>query len=380
MALHYWQPTQFIQYTQCPLRMETVFPIFAIAEKAMDMKHFILSWMMVMLTATMIQAQLNTNMTDAGLTDGLYARVHTAKGDITIALEFEKVPMTVANFVALAEGSMSNTAKPQGTPYYDGIKFHRVIADFMIQGGDPTGTGGGNPGYSFPDEFHPDLKHNRAGTLSMANAGPGTNGSQFFITHNETPWLDNKHSVFGYVVEGQDVVDAIAQGDVMDSIRIIRVGTAATSFNAPEVFRASLANIEAEKERKKAEAAAEVARFVNEFYPGAVKTASGLYYVITQPGSGQNVRAGQTANVHYTGKLTNGSKFDSSYDRNQPIPVPVGQGRVIPGWDEGLTYFNMGAKGVLIVPYQLGYGEKGYPPVIPPVSTLVFDIEIVGIQ
>lgn len=169
-------------------------------------------------------------------TDGLFANIKTNKGTIRIQLEFEKAPMTVANFVALAEGKMKNTVKGEGQPYYDGIKFHRVIADFMIQGGDPTGTGMGGPGYAFADEIHPELKHTRAGALSMANAGPATNGSQFFITHKETPWLDGKHAVFGYVVSGQDVVNAIAQNDVMESVTIERVGKAAKAWDAMKVL------------------------------------------------------------------------------------------------------------------------------------------------
>lgn len=171
--------------------------------------------------------------------DGLYANIKTTKGLIVIKLEYEKAPMTVANFVALAEGKMKNTAKPEGTPYFDGLKFHRVIADFMIQGGDPTGTGSGGPGYAFTDEIHPDLRHTRAGTLSMANAGPATNGSQFFITHKDTPWLDGKHAVFGYVVKGQEVVNAIAQNDVMETIRIERVGKAAKAWDAVAVLNAN---------------------------------------------------------------------------------------------------------------------------------------------
>ena len=154
--------------------------------------------------------------------DGLYAKIRTSKGDILVKLEDEKTPVTVANFVGLAEGSIKNTAKKEGEPYYDGLKFHRVINDFMIQGGDPKGTGAGGPGYHFDDEFHPSLRHDGPGVLSMANAGPGTNGSQFFITHVATPWLDDKHTVFGRVVEGQNVVDSIAQGDEIKSVEIIR--------------------------------------------------------------------------------------------------------------------------------------------------------------
>ena len=169
-------------------------------------------------------------------TEGVFAKITTTKGTITIRLEQEKAPVTVANFVGLAEGSVKNTARGQGQPYYDGLTFHRVIADFMIQGGDPTGTGSGGPGYAFQDEIHPSLKHDRAGTLSMANAGPATNGSQFFITHKDTPWLDGRHAVFGYVTAGQDVVNAIVQGDVMEKVTIERVGDAAKAWDPMKVL------------------------------------------------------------------------------------------------------------------------------------------------
>ena len=172
----------------------------------------------------------------SSLEDGLYAKIGTDKGEILIMLEFEKTPITVANFAGLAEGVIENSAKELGVRYYDGLKFHRVIANFMIQGGDPLGKGIGGPGYKFQDEFAPELSHDRAGTLSMANSGPHTNGSQFFITHGPTPHLNGKHSVFGYVVSGQEVVDAIRQDDLMNTVEIVRVGKAAKAFDAAAVF------------------------------------------------------------------------------------------------------------------------------------------------
>lgn len=177
--------------------------------------------------------------TDLG--DGLYATFNTSKGTIVCRLEYQKTPLTVANFVALAQGRMKNAAKAEGTPYFDGLSFHRVIADFMVQGGDPNGTGAGGPGYTFADEFDRSLRHDRPGTLSMANRGPATNGSQFFITHKDTPWLDGRHTVFGYVVSGQDVVDAIQQGDQMQSVRIDAVGAEAQAFEAMKVMEANKA-------------------------------------------------------------------------------------------------------------------------------------------
>lgn len=170
------------------------------------------------------------------LGDGLFAKFNTSKGNIIVKLAHEKAPLTVANFVGLAEGKIDNSAKEEGVPYFDGLKFHRVIKDFMIQGGDPTGSGSGGPGYAFRDEIDPTLKHDRAGTLSMANAGPNTNGSQFFITHRPTPHLDGKHAVFGYVVEGQSTVDLIEKGDEIKSVEIIRNGRSAKNFDAAKTF------------------------------------------------------------------------------------------------------------------------------------------------
>ncbi|WP_298894520.1 peptidylprolyl isomerase [uncultured Psychroserpens sp.] len=308
--------------------------------------------------------------------DGLYAKFNTTKGEILVALEYQKTPGTVGNFVALAEGNLENAVKPQGTPYYDGLKFHRVIPDFMIQGGCPQGTGTGNPGYKFDDEFHPDLKHDGPGVLSMANAGPGTNGSQFFITHVETPWLDNNHTVFGKVIEGQDVVDAIAQGDQIDTLEIVKVGADAESFNAIEAFRvfegAREKRVEAEREAAKAE--------LDKLAAGFEETKSGLRYQIIQKGSGKAAEAGKMVSVHYKGQLADGTVFDSSYKRNAPLDFQVGVGQVIPGWDEGICLLNVGDKARLVIPSDLGYGSAGAGGVIPPNATLVFDVELMDVK
>jgi len=308
--------------------------------------------------------------------DGLYAKFNTSKGEILVALEYEKVPGTVGNFVALAEGNMENSAKPQGTPYYNGLKFHRVIPDFMIQGGCPQGTGTGNPGYKFADEFHPELKHSGPGVLSMANAGPGTNGSQFFITHIETPWLDNMHTVFGHVIEGQDVVDSIAQGDELTTLEIIRKGAEAEGFNAIEAFRTFEGSreklIAAEREAKRAE--------LDKLAVGFEETTSGLRYQILQKGNGIKAEKGQTVSVHYKGQLPDGTVFDSSYKRKQPLEFPVGVGQVIAGWDEGIQLLNVGDKARLVIPSDLAYGSQGAGGVIPPDATLIFDVELMDVK
>ncbi len=308
--------------------------------------------------------------------DGIYANIKTNKGEITLKLEFEKTPLTTANFIALAEGKMKNKRKELGTPYYDGIKFHRVIADFMIQGGCPDGNGMGDPGYKFADEFHPDLKHDKGGILSMANSGPGTNGSQFFITHKETPWLDGKHSVFGNVTEGMDVVNSIAQDDVMESVTISRIGNKAKSFDAVKVFSSEQIRLEKEAEKKTKETAAANKKLME----GATITESGLAYIMVKEGSGIQAENGKTVSVHYTGKLTDGTKFDSSLDRNQPIEFVLGQGRVIKGWDEGISYLKVGGKATFIIPSDLAYGERGAGGVIPPNATLIFDVELVDVK
>ncbi len=308
--------------------------------------------------------------------DGIYAKIHTPKGEITLKLEHEKTPGTVGNFVALAEGNLENSQKPQGTPYYDGLKFHRVIPDFMIQGGCPLGTGTGDGGYKFDDEIHPDLKHDAPGKLSMANAGPGTNGTQFFITHIPTDWLDGKHTVFGNVVEGQDVVDDIAQGDTMDKIEIIRVGAEAEAWNAVEAFRTFEGSRAKRIEEERAAQAAEIEALAT----GFDTTESGLRYQIIQKGDGVKAEKGKTVSVHYKGALPDGTVFDSSFKRNQPIDFQLGVGQVIPGWDEGIALLNVGDKARLVIPSDLAYGSAGAGGVIPPNATLVFDVELVAVK
>ena len=307
--------------------------------------------------------------------EGIYARFTTSKGQILVQLTHDKTPGTVGNFVALAEGNLENSAKPQGTPYYDGLKFHRVIADFMIQGGCPLGTGTGDPGYKFDDEFVSELKHDGPGVLSMANAGPGTNGSQFFITHTATPWLDGKHTVFGKVVEGQEVVDAIAQGDVIETLAIERVGDAAQNWNAVEAFRV-FENARAKREEEAKKAAQEA---LDKLAAGFDQTDSGLRYKIIQKGSGAQAETGKSVSVHYEGSLDNGQVFDSSYRRKDPITFTLGIGQVIQGWDEGIALLKEGDKARFVIPSYLGYGERGAGGVIPPNATLVFDVELVKV-
>ncbi len=319
-------------------------------------------------------------MAKSQLKDGMYAQFNTSKGEIVTVLEFEKTPLTVANFVGLAEGTkdLGGGAKAKGDKYYDGLNFHRVIPDFMIQGGCPLGTGTGGPGYTFPDEIDPSLKHTGPGILSMANAGPGTNGSQFFITHVPTPWLDGKHTVFGHVISGQDVVDAIQQGDTLTSVEIIRVGADAKAFQADQAaFDSLLANHEKRMKEREMEAMEGELNLIEKNWPDAQSTPSGLKYVVVQEGEGDATPTpGTMVKAHYTGKLLDGTKFDSSYDRGTPIDFPVGQGRVIKGWDEAFTSMKKGEKRVLIIPPDLGYGPQGRGP-IPPNAYMIFDVELV---
>lgn len=315
----------------------------------------------------------------------MFAEITTTQGIIKVQLFYKEAPMTVANFVALAEGEMKNDAKELGVPYYDGLKWHRVISkaqgsgqDFMIQGGDPMGNGMGGPGYQFPDEIVDSLRHDVPGVLSMANAGPGTNGSQFFITIVPTPWLDGKHTVFGKVVEGQDIVNKTRQGDTIESVKIIREGKDAEKFNAPEVFEQQLEALkQAELDKEKAEKAV-LEQFIKDHYPEAQQTASGLYYVHTVEGTGTQPTAANQVEVHYEGRFMDGNVFDSSIARGQTITFGLGQ--VIKGWTEGLQLMKEGGKTTLIIPYPLAYGAAGRPPQIPAKSTLIFDIELIKVK
>ena len=312
------------------------------------------------------------------LSDGLYADLETSKGNIILELYYEQAPTTVSNFVALAEGNHPVVDdQHEGKRYYDGLKFHRVIENFMIQGGDPTGTGSGGPGYQFDDEFNEELKHDGPGILSMANAGPGTNGSQFFITHVKTPWLDGKHSIFGKVNSGQDVVDKVEQNDIIKKVKIIRIGEAANSFNAPENFENYISK-KSEADILRAEAEKETLEKLTE---GMKETESGLKYIISKKGSGPNAKKNDLLSVHYSLQLVDGSEIDSSFTRGAPIEFTCGVGQVIKGWDEAMQLLNKGSKARLVIPSELGYGSVGAGNgVIPPNATLIFDVELVDIK
>lgn len=383
------------------------------------------------LTASVLTAQTKNAKPKPIVLEGIFAEIYTNKGKIALQLEFQKTPITVANFITLAEGKnefVTNDRKEK--PYYDGLKFHRVIPNFMVQGGCPLGTGAGDPGYKFKDEFDASLKHDKPGIFSMANSGPATNGSQFFITHKDTPWLDNKHSIFGHVIEGQKVVDAIVQEDVIEKVIIVRKGKLAKNFNAEKVFseymkmKPELDKIEAEENRIKAEASAKLEterkqkeaeakaiadkEIKEKFGPllaaklaelAALKvktttTASGLQYSILQKGTGVKPAEGKDIYVHYAGYLEDGTLFDSSYeainkmygkfDQNranqngyQPFPFKYGsKGGLIPGFLEGINNMNFNDKAIFFIPANLGYGERGAGNVIPPNSNIIFEVEI----
>lgn len=340
---------------------------------------------LAVLTATLFTACKKEEETN--LPEGLYAEITTNKGTITAQLEYEKAPLTVANFVSLAEGKNTFVeAQYKDKPFYNGLTFHRVIANFMIQGGDPTGTGEGGPGYKFADEFHPDLKHDKPGILSMANAGPTTNGSQFFITHVATPHLDGMHSVFGHVIEGQEIVNTIAQGDKIETIKIIRSGDKAKAFDAAKVFK--------EKQDQANKVPNETKAVLEDAKTKATTTNSGLSYFVFEKGNGEKPKQGDKINVAYAGYFEDGRLFDTSLEdvatkynvlnaqrkaanAYQPIDFTFGQkDGLIPGFIEGIEQLSIGDKAYIFIPSHLAYGEQGYPGAIPPNTNLIFELHI----
>lgn len=326
--------------------------------------------------------------------EGIFATISTTKGDIVLSLEYVKAPLTVANFISLAEGNNPNVKveRLKGKPFYDGLKFHRVINDFMIQGGDPDGNGSGGPGFAFKDEFVDNLKFEKGGVLAMANSGPATNGSQFFITHKDTPWLNGKHTIFGHVVSGMDNVNKIVQDDIMTKITIARKGAAAKKFNAVKVITDEVKKEEAKKAESQKVITAKAAYFAAA-KATATATPSGLKYKITKPGTGVKPAEGTTFYFHYAGYFEDGNLFDSSissvakeygkYDANrdaqngyQAFPFVAGKkDGMIPGFIEALDMMTDGQKAIFFLPSNLAYGEKGAGGVIPPNATLVFEIE-----
>jgi peptidyl-prolyl cis-trans isomerase A (cyclophilin A) len=324
---------------------------------------------LAVLSALPASAQAST------LPDGLYAEVKTEKGTIVFSLEYQKVPMTVSNFVGLAEGTLKANGTV-GKKYYDGLTFHRVDAGFVIQGGDPKGNGSGGPGYEFPNETRPELKHDAEGVVAMANAGPDTNGSQFYITMKAAAWLDGGYNIFGHVVQGMEIVKAVKPGDHMISVRIVRVGSAAGAFKVTQQgFEALVAKAKsAASERKKMERTDALAQIAKK-WPKLTTTKSGLMYEVLKKGSGGSPSPTSQVSVNYTGTLLDGKVFDSTSSRGKPATFQVN--RVIPGWTEALVAMTRGEKRLLVIPPELGYGAQGYPGVIPANSFLVFEVELI---
>ena len=308
--------------------------------------------------------------------DGVFAIMETSKGSIVLELFYEKTPLTVTNFVGLAEGTL-DAAK--GKPFYDGLKFHRVIADFMIQGGDPEGTGRGGPGYRFADECFDDLTFDKPGYLAMANAGPGTNGSQFFITHVPTEWLNGKHTIFGQVVnqDSQKVVNAVAQDDKIVKLTIVRQGEKAKNFTATQADfdrLASEAKAKAE-EAKKAVNAKKIAE-VEKNFPGFAVDSNGIYWKTKKAGNGIKIGGRKNVACEYKGYLVNGTVFDKSAGRG-PLEFVTASGQMIPGFDIMVQDMSLGEKRTVVIPSDLAYGDQGYPGVIPGGAYIAFDIEVV---
>ena len=316
--------------------------------------------------------------------DGVFAIMETSQGDIVLELHYKQTPLTVTNFVGLAEGKLTAA---KGKPFYDGLKFHRVISkangdgqDFMIQGGDPAGNGTGGPGYKFPDEFVDELRHTGPGILSMANAGPGTNGSQFFITHVATPWLDGKHTVFGKVVAGQDIVNKTKQGDLIKKVTIVRQGEDAKNFTATqEDFDNRLKELKEKNRKAKEEAFKKTIEMVEKKFAGSTKTPDGIYYTITKEGNGEKIGGRKTVTVKYKGYLMNDQVFDSS-DFHEPLEFTTAGGQMIPGFDMMVQDMKLNEKRTIVLPPDLAYGEAGAGGVIPGNAYIAFDVEVIKVK
>ena len=353
----------------------------------------------IYITLTIAIALLGCETKHPDLEPGLYANIITSKGSIIIKLEYKKAPITVANFVSLSEGENSNvTNEFKSKKYYNGLKFHRVIPDFMIQGGDPLGIGSGGPGYTFDDEFS-DLTHKGPGILSMANSGPATNGSQFFITHKATPWLDGKHTVFGEVIEGQSVVDSIVTNDLIEEINIIKKGKEANKFDSPVVFDSYFKQKNIIKQEKNAKEVQIKDRNITKHFAikkESITTASGLQYTVTKKGNGTAVISTNVVKVNYAVYFDDGKLLETSIEgtalandklnkqrqmagKYEPIEARVGEtDAMIEGFKEGLRLLKEGDKATLFLPYSLAYGANGGQG-IPPKSDLIFEVEIVTV-
>lgn len=313
---------------------------------------------------------------------GVFAVMETSKGKIIIELYYKDTPLTVTNFVGLAEGTL-DAAK--GKPFYDGLKFHRVISvangddqDFMIQGGDPRGNGTGGPGYNFPDEFVDKYTFDKPGVLAMANSGANTNGSQFFITIIPTTWLNGKHTIFGRVIEGQNIVNTTKQNDIIKSVKIYRLGADAEKFTATQADFNKLVidagkNAQIAKEKK---LAAQIAA-VEKAFPGFEKDSNGIYYKITKQGSGSKCGKGKNVSTEYKGYFVDGQVFDQSKGRG-PLDFTTGIGQMISGYDIMVQDMKVGEKRTVVLPPDQAYGENGIPGAIPGNAYLAFDIELVS--
>ncbi|MBZ5498663.1 MAG: peptidylprolyl isomerase [Acidobacteriia bacterium] len=327
--------------------------------------------------------------------NGLYAEVTTNKGLIVLQLEFQKTPMTAANFVGLAEGTIKNTALPEGTPYFNGTRFHRVVPGHVIQTGIPANGKTQGPGYQFPNEIRlPDLNHNRAGMLNMANSGPHTNGSQWCIMLGDRSYLNGDYTVFGHVVQGLDVVFAVVQGDEVQSVKIVRVGAAAERFRpTTDSFQKMVAAARARVQQADAKKKAEEERMIRRSWPKATVMANGVKFVVVREGRGEIPAAGTRVQVSYSGRYLKGLSFVSTADGGKPYfgdqPEPfefeVGKAVVNRGLDAAIAQMKRGEKRIVIVPPGQAYGTGGYYDRekpgqkrfhISPNMTLVYEVEI----